>query len=324
MKGSRAAAAVALALAWPGPAEAKPTLWQRAAEPSRSRADKALRRLERNLDEVALAEGEPETIHEFRRGALLMAELSNATALGDPRLQLLLARLNVEVGREERAQAIVSRVLGALEPGSTWLEAEARVVLAAALQTSPAAAVGAVTRALPLVWAGYARSVLLRQRANAKMALLDVRGSARDHRAALAAAEGPLQQALARYGIGLALERAGELPAAMIELRLAEATAPKLSGSDLRVLDVPSLFSFRPFDAHYVSALASMARARVALEPEDASLAYDQALVDWERFALAAPSDDPFVPSARLHQAACERARRELPEAAGPERPPAP
>jgi tetratricopeptide (TPR) repeat protein len=308
----RVLAPLLAALALVSTAHAQPTVWQRARDPGVRHSEKLLRSMGRMIDDAGLAESEPVTLKELRLATLVMADLSGAQALDDATLWLVVGHVIVDadVGREDEAGALADRLLERVGPHDRWLEAEARVLQARAARSSAERAIQATTRALPLVWEPVIRSALLRERAQAKMARGDVRGSAVDQRAALAAADRASDRALARFGLGLALERSGDLPSALAELRLAHATAPAASGEP-GVLDEPGSFLFRAFDVHYVSALTAMALAERALDREGTLAELERALADWERFEITAPGNDPWLGSARLHRAACARARDE-------------
>jgi tetratricopeptide (TPR) repeat protein len=253
-------------------------------------------------------------VQDFRLGALAVAELTGARAFDDPELLVLLSQalLGAELGREDEAVTLLERALSAVPPDALWLQAEIRPLLAAAARKEPERAAREVTRALPLVWEPSVRSILLRERAEAKMALGQVRASAADARAALAAASTPVQRALARFELGLALERAGDLPSALSEIHVARLSAPALGGSELGILDLPGVFVFRPEDAHYVAALDAMAAARTASDAREALLGYERAVVAWEHYMAQAPADDRWLFVARVHATECERARARL------------
>jgi tetratricopeptide (TPR) repeat protein len=276
--------------------------------------ERALNRIERVLDHVNQAEDDADMMQDFRLGALAVAELTGAREFGDPRLLVLLSQalVGAELGREDEAVALLERALLAKAPDELWLEAEIRPLLAAAMRRDPERALREVTRALPLVWEPSARSILFRQRAEAKMALGQVRASARAARAALAAASTPVQRALARYALGLALERSGDLPSALSEVHLARLSAPALGGSEHGILDLPGVFVFRPEDAEYVAALDAMAQARVAGDARAVLLGYERALVAWEHYAALASSEDRWLAVARVHQGECEREHARL------------
>jgi tetratricopeptide (TPR) repeat protein len=299
---------------WPAVASAEPTVWDHAKRVRAGRSEAFLRTFGKWLDAVPQAEGDPEVMQDFRLAAIATAELAGAHASEDPRVLLVLghALLDADIGREEEARGLAARVLAKVGTQDAWLEEEARVLDALAARGAPELAIRKVTVALPLIWSPARRSALLRERAEAKLALGDLRGSVRDQRAALAAAERPVEKALARFGLGLALERMGDLPSALVELRVAHAVAPRSGRTDLSVLDEPGVFLFRDFDVHYVSALTSIALAVAAPNVEVARTEYERAQTDWRRYRTAAPSDDPWLKNADLHLQACDRALAEL------------
>ena len=183
-----------------------------------------------------------------------------------------------------------------------WLEAEARLVLVLAAR-EPEAAIVEVGRALPLIWDSRTRSELFRRRADARMALGDVRGSLFDYRAALRADDSAKSRALARFGIALSLERSGNLPDAFSELRLARISAPRVFGVELGVLTLPGVFAYRNQDVSYVLALAEQSQALASTEPDAALAACDRAGQAWSEYIAEVKADDPWLERARRHAA---------------------
>ncbi|MFO7179374.1 MAG: hypothetical protein DIU78_011800 [Pseudomonadota bacterium] len=308
------AAAAVLAAA---PGFAAPTLWERTRDPAAARAERALRRLERIFDGVVQAEGDLQMMQDFRLGTLAIAEMSGAHAFTQPRLRLLLARVLIEadIGREEQAAELARAVLDRLAPGEVWLEAEARVVLAAAAKT-PEASLREIARALPLAWHPGTRSSLLRRRADAHMARGDVLASVADYRAAIPATGFAAESALARFGLAVALERSGNLPAALEELRLARLIAPRVHGAELGVLSLPGVFAFRPWDTHYAIALAELGAIPGAADTSAAALSCEKAMAGFQEYLAAAPPSDSWSPAARAHLKALEPTCRTLREQA--------
>ncbi len=319
MKRRAALSLIAALLVAPGPAApsaaAQPTIWQRAQQPSAARIESRLTALGRLLDRANQVESDEATLQQFRLRTLAIAELSGARELGDPRLLILLARamLDAQDEREDDARQLLERALGLLGRDEVWLEAEIRALLALAARFEPKTALAAVRDALPLVWEPSARSSLLRERAEAHMALFDVRRSLTDARRALAAAREPVAASLCRFELSLALERAGDLPAALNESHLARVSAPALFGSELGILELADAFTFRPQDSDYAAALAHMAAARRASEPERAEHEYQRAVAAWNRYLEAAPQDR-WAPSARAHAANCKHSLARLAE----------
>jgi hypothetical protein len=294
------------------PASARPTLWQRADQPGLAHSDRAWRRVSRYLDSVETAD-HPEMRHDFWLGALLMAEQYGVAALPDPALRLVFAQtlLGSELGREVEAAALARGVLAEDGPDSAWLEAEARMILAEAA-TDPETAMREVGRALPLVWDSRARSDLFRRRADAKMAAYDVRGSLSDYRAALEADDSARRSALARFGLGLALERSGNLPQALAELRVARLAAPRLFGVELGVLTLPGVFAFRSYDVHYVVALSERSLIPNPADPEAEAAACERALSAFREYLAESPPSDRFRDRAERHLTEFSRECRAL------------
>jgi tetratricopeptide (TPR) repeat protein len=289
-----------LAATPPAPAAAEPSLWRRSDDPNLVRVERALRRVSRFVDWVAESDTDPDMRHDFWLGALVTAEQSGARAFEDPRLKLLVAQilLGAELGREAEAAELGRGVLAqAPEP---WLEAEARLVLVLAAR-EPDAAISEVGHALPLIWDSRTRSELFRRRADARMAQGDVRGSLLDYRAALRADDSASSSALARFGIGLALERSGNLPEAFSELRLARLSAPRVFGVELGVLTLPGVFAFRSQDVNYAAALTEQSLAVSSNEPEVALSACERASQAWREYVSEAKPDDPWLERAQRH-----------------------
>jgi tetratricopeptide (TPR) repeat protein len=312
--GIAAAFAFAASLLVAGAAQAEPSLWQRAENPSRARVERILRRVSRYVDWVSEADGDPDMRHDFWLGALVTLEQSGAQAFRDPRLRLLLAEvlIGAELGREAEAAALARAVLAETPRDGAWLEAEARLVLVLAV-IEPEAAVREIGRALPWVWDSRTRSDLFRRRADAKMALGDVRGALSDYRLALRADDSARRSALARFGIGLALERAGNLPEALAELRLARLSAPRVFGVELGVLALPGVFAFRPADVHYVVALAERSLIPNPVDPDSDAATCDRAIAAFREYIAGVRAEDPFIERSRRHLAEvttrCEQLR---------------
>lgn len=298
------------------PGRATPSLWERTLAPKSKRAAALTRSLGRMIEEAHEAADNQEVLQDFRLAAVAMAELSGAAALEDPALLLLYGHLLLDANsaRESEARALSEQLLERVGPGELWLEAEARALLARAERDDATQAIANITRGLALTWDARVRSALLRERANVRMALGELALSAKDLRAALAVAERPEDRALARYALGLTLERSADLPAALAELRHAEAIQASLGSRELSLLETHELCLFRPFDRHYVLALTAMALAEREDDPERAGLELERASVEWERFEIAAPADDPWLANARLHRGVVEQRRDSLAE----------
>jgi tetratricopeptide (TPR) repeat protein len=168
-----------------------------------------------------------------------------------------------------------------------------------------------------LIWDESGRSFLLRERAEARMAQGDVRASVADARLALANASTSPGKALCRFLLGLGLERSGDLPGALGEMRLARLLAPAAGEQEL--LDMPGVFVLRPLDADYAAGLAAraVAEAELVTEPKQALAHYEQAIARFASYVKASPRDDRWLVAARSELAACERAHEDLSQKLG-------
>jgi hypothetical protein len=188
-------------------------------------------------------------------------------------------------------------------------------VLVHAVQ-EPELVIPEIDRALPLIWDSRTRSDLFRRRADARMARGDVRGALSDYRAALRADDSSRRNALARFGIGLALERSGNLPAAFAELRLARLAAPRVFGVELGVLALPGVFAFRTQDVRYVAALAEQSLLGGAADPDAEAASCERAMAAWREYVAESKTEDPWLDRARRHlsdvSARCEQLRERL------------
>lgn len=289
------------------PAEA-PGLWGRARDPASLEVARVRRAAERLLGRADEAGAVGALAGNFVRSALAILELARDQAERDPWLALLRATLLGEEGLERWRE--VRRIV---EPLSNSLPPDLRARSLSLLATACAklgdrrCEVDAGTRALDLAWEPDARGTLHLNRAEARMLQGDLAGARADYGRALALATSAITQALARYGLGVALERSGDLPGALAEIRLAAATLVPPFGS---ALDVPGVFFVPPYEKHYYRALEQMALARDAGDSEARVTHLRQARDAWGAYLEGAePEGAEWVVHARAHRA---RVGREL------------
>lgn len=295
-----------------------PNIWARAREPRLVKAERTLVRLERVYDGVEQAATDADLQQDFRRGTLLIAEMSGASELGDARVNLLVAQalLGFEGERDPEIHALVDRSRALLGADQGWVEAELSAVDALAARSSPTEALPKLGRALQSsFWPGL-RAELLRRRADARMALLDLRGSARDARAAQAAAPSAGEKILGCFALALALERSGDQRAAFAELRVARLLSTSVQAAEVAAAGVAESFVFRPADAQYLAALRAMEVAESADDNERRLEHYERASNAWAEYLRSAPPEDRWLGLARARQKRCELAQRSLREAA--------
>jgi tetratricopeptide (TPR) repeat protein len=162
-----------------------------------------------------------------------------------------------------------------------------------------------------MTWQPDARATLLLNRAETRMARGDLQRAIDDYRQSLALASDPELRALGYYGLGISLERDGDLPSALGAMRAASAARPPTLPRS--VLDGPGVFFLPRYDRHYYEALEAMASAEQASDPEVKLLELQRAIGHWSRYlTYAEPAAHRWVRNARLHRLACTREFDEL------------
>jgi tetratricopeptide (TPR) repeat protein len=303
---------LALLCVWAArPAAAQPSVWEVAKDPRQARAHHALVAVERMLLRADIAL-DPFMQRNFMRGALAMLELAGGEELPDPRVRYLLADLLLDstVQRDAEARSTVERAL-ALAPdsplaGRGWFN----LAIACAKLGDPQREREAYTRALDLIWEPRFRSNILVNRGESHMVQGNLLLAIRDYREAIRIATGPDHQALGHYGLGIALERSGDLPAALDSMRVAESIQFPGVGS---ALDLAGVFFVPDYDKHYYRALGAMALARSADKPVERRAELERAFSEWQSYLLdAEPDGHRWAENARLHRASIEKQLAQL------------
>lgn len=290
-------------------AKAVPTVWQRARNPAAVKAQRALVDLERWAlgaydDNVKLGE---------RRGLLLgavaMAELRGATQLPDIRIKFLLGQVlaDYSVRREDDARALLEAALAEAPnhplAASAWATlAELDVRLGATAQAHAAFA-----QALERMWRPDARARIYGARAGLFLQQGDAMAALADFRRALRLAAAADLVVRLRYGLAVALERGGDLPAALRQLRIAAALQSKGGTAALDALDLPDVSFVPPIEFFYYKGLEALAAGRFAETRADARLDYRAAANFFTRYLEHAEPKAPWVGHAERLRAACER-----------------
>ncbi len=308
--------AVAVAL-WASVAAASPTIWDSARDPKLLQAHQALVAVERMMLRAEGSSFDPSMQQRFMRAGLAMLELSGA-GLHDPRLKIVLGELLVDsaVRRDREGRELLRQALAA-DPesplaGRAWFN----IAIASARLAEPTQERAAYTRALESAWEPDFRANIHMNRGESAMVLGDLDSAIRDYRRAIRTASRPELVALAHYGLGIALERRGNLPAALAAMQIARAIRVPLYGT---ALDLPSVFFVPEYDIHYYKALSAMAGERNAKAVEKQRALLRRAILEWDAYLeRARPGSQPWVKRAELHRAACVERLKKLP----PEPPP--
>ena len=261
--------AVALASALllvPAPASAQPSIWDQAKQPRLAKAEHVLRAVERMFFRAQEAAFDPDMQADFTRSALAMLELAGGSALPDVRLRFLIGELlvNPAIGRYGEAESLIRRALKEAPrhplAGQAWFN----LAIAEAKLHHPKLEIDAYNHALLPSWRPELRANIYMNRGESRMVLGQLEPALADYRRAIQLAPQPELSALAYYGLGITLERSGDLPSALDAMHKANDIRVPPYGS---ALDMSSVFFVPPYDLFYYKALSAMADARDADKP---------------------------------------------------------
>ncbi len=298
------------------PAEAaEPTLWQRARDPGASVRERARLRAEQLFEQASEARGDPELFHNLLLGSASLLELGGDAAR-DPWRAVLLGRLLLEgeSPHQQRAMQLIEGGLPSLPASEFKRQAWFDLGVAALRGRQYTRSERAFSAALALAWDVDDRSITHRNRGRSRMLSGQLAAALSDYRAAVALARASDTLALARFGLGVALDRSGDFPQGLQEVaRAASIHLPVPPYPAESVLDWSELIWTPDYEVFYVKALAAMAEAAAAGPREAALAAYDEALRNWELYLGPATQDRaPFVPNAERHRQRCRDAVERL------------
>ena len=300
-----------MAFALSPPVFAESGFWQRFSRPRASLEQKLLASLERTLDDAnRIGMFEIGFDRELARGAVAMIELSGLTEPSDPRLACVQAQALVEadVGREADARRLLEGAIEKLPPGSRAASAWNTLAMALGRLDDSKAQHQAYSRVIELTWDPEVRALAYYNRGEVTMRERDLSTARTDYEKAVAGARDPSLVALARYGLAVAEERLGDLPAAYALLDkalLVNLPVPPFPAAD--PLDLPSVYFVPVYEENYIRALRAMALARRALLVVERRDAYETAVAEWDIYLARAPDDEPFRENARALRARAER-----------------
>jgi tetratricopeptide (TPR) repeat protein len=314
----RTALAGLVVLALAPPAFAESDFWKRFSKPRAALEQKLLASLERTLDDASRSGlFELGFDRELARGAVAMIELSGLTEPSDPRLAIMQARSLVEadLGREAEARRLLEGAIETLPPGSRAASAWNTLATALGRLDDSKAQHHAFTRVIELTWDPEIRALAYYNRGEVTMHERDLLNARADYEKAVAGARDPSLVALARYGLAVAEERLGDLPAAYAVLDKALSISlpvPPFPAAD--PLDLPSVYFVPVYEENYIRALRAMALARRVLLVAERRDAYETAVTEWDIYLARAPEDEPFRENARALRARAERELDRIPD----------
>jgi len=154
----------------------------------------------------------------------------------------------------------------------------------------------------------FARARLLANRAESYMAVGDITAAVDGYRGALGLLSAPIELftlgPTTLWGLGVALDRSGDLDGALEAIRLARTYDPLDKN-----LNGPGWFYVPAYDRFYYQALGHWSAARRATLPSARAAEYLAAIARWQEYLDSAAPDDRWlaVARARLRQSEKER-----------------
>jgi tetratricopeptide (TPR) repeat protein len=284
---------------------AKPNLWERARRPLAAKEAELLPQLERILDARELSYREPAVTRDIARAAVARSELSDIRSPSDPRLACVMAEalIGSGLGRERDARRLLEEALATLPVGPLRAASLRRLGVVLLVLGEPLRSRLVYTEALELEVSARERANLYYDRAEASLALDELEAATADYRRSIALATEPDRLALARYRLAVALERLGDLPAALAELDAASAiTLPFPVYPSPDPLELSGVFFVPAYERHYLEALRAMARLRHAGDRARRLVETAMALQAWDAYLAAAPPSVRYRQNAEAHR----------------------
>ncbi len=297
-----AASMAAVMAASPTARGAFPDVWDAAATPRLARDAKALREAQR----VYLEARDLGTHSDGGRDLLLVVrmilEKDDAASSPDPRLPFLYGRVLVDMGDDARAAKVLRAALARAPSHPDASDAWFTLAIACARLGDPKSEIAAYDAQLATETDPMTRAVTLSNQAEAFVIIGDLDGAIARYRRSLELAP---DNALARWGLAVALDRSGDAYGAQLEARTALGFDP-----DARRLTSSDVFFVPDYDKYWYLALACAARASSTAEPPTQVLWWERAALSWKQYIDNASPSDPWVAIARRRSDACARELR--------------
>lgn len=307
-------AAVSLACA-SSPALAGPSVWSRARDPKVGAQDEMARDAQKAVMRYRrmLREGGPRAA---TLAALVLKDtrqlLAKVVAAGtnDFGVRLLYVGVLRDSNENDEAFAVLTKLLADGPPDAIRADALGELAILHALAGRREQEIRAYTDSLAIEPHAHQRARLLSNRAEAFMATGDVTAAVEGYREALA----PLTSLelfwyapTTLFGMGVALDRSGNLESGLDSIKLARAYDPIDKG-----LHSPGWFFSPSHDSHWYWALGAWSTARTATLWGARADAYARSVYEWEQYLLNAPADDRWSPLARVRLEAVKREQERM------------
>jgi tetratricopeptide (TPR) repeat protein len=277
-----------------------PPLWDAARQPRLVRDVRALREAERAFLHARVVGGPGALL--LMQEAERILERVDAASSPDPRVRFFYGRLLGHAGKDERAVKTLRDAI-ALAPNHPSV-GEAMFALAVSLARlgRPQEEIAAYDAWLKREPSREHRAIGLSNQAEAFMVAGRLDDAVHAYRLAVDLAQ---DNALAHWGLAVALDRSGDPAGAIHEASVALTFDP-----DAKELNGPNVFFVPPRDRFWYRALGAMARANSVSDAGMRALWWDRATLLWQQYLDASPIDDRWVPIARIRHAFCEQATR--------------
>lgn len=299
-----------------GSSEAAPSVWSQARGDTTSRAETLLVMAERSRTLTRLATPFGSNTDQTSRSLqeklneLVVGILSSShnRDLEDPRLDFLRGEALLGAGAAYWKRAPDSLREALHKAPNSPLAAKAWFDLAIAerkLRHRDAEHL-AYTNALREEWHPELRATLFLNRAESSMSQRSLVGAIEDYRQALELSRSLKTRSLAQWGLAVALDRSGNLPAALESVRSASRPQFLRNGRPSTALDLPGLYFLPSYEIHYYRALAAMAQALSAKQPQSQRSQLQTAQFLWTQFINEARKGrSPWLTRAEQHRSAC-------------------
>jgi tetratricopeptide (TPR) repeat protein len=296
--------AIAFAMLLSSTAEAAPTVWQRARVPSlaeeQALVDQAEQTYLRAMRQRRAPGGDGAQVSRFwLREVKRLLDEAHAETSRSLTTRALYADVLSDLGDHEHA----SRLLADLQkkaPPPIRAHVSQQLALAYAHLDRTKEEIAAYDDALRFEPEPEARALLFANQAEAQMRIGDLSAAVTGYNKALSLTLIPTTL----WGLGVALDRSGDLDGALQAIRLARSYDPRDQG-----LSSTSWFFVPPWDELYYRALGHWARARQTDLASVRGEELGRAIQSWTDYIAAAPIDDHYAPFAKARLKACEQER---------------
>ncbi len=268
----------------------EPCVWQVARDPRLATDVQALRMAEQLL--VRHASQDSPLASSRLREALRILERADAAHSPDPRVRFLYGRLLTRSERHEQALRVLSAAIDEAPDHPSVADALFSLAICHASLGRTQEEIAAYQRLLQRQWVPERRSIVQSNLAESLMFVGRIEEAIQTYREAIATDDGNI---LARWGLAVALDRAGDSMGAFEQVNEALVRDPLADE-----LDNPLVFFVPAYDRFWYFALWAMSRAH---GEHDALLRADHwqaAAQYWQRYIEAAPAEDRWVAVARV------------------------